>query len=115
VYLLVDGQFPTTTLDDTETTEESLLQAAQRAATAASSKTTPLELYSPSQAPVAVHMTKDKDENDERYFGTKTFFLKLQYDDGSIQGGGESWLDRSEIVALHKDQEDQAKFYQYLL
>ena len=136
MYLLVNGKLPTTTLelkandkDDDQNhakQQESLLGAAQRAVREQTGKDSTLELYCPSQAPVAVYMTKD--DNDSPYFGTKTFFMRLQYDDGTVVGGKTrkvAWLDRSEIVSLYsnnntnkeKDEnpDDEAKFYHYLL
>ncbi len=114
VYLLIDGQLPTTTVTDSE----SLLEAAQRAVKEQGGKN--LELYCPSGAPVAVHMTK-AEEGGDSYFGTKTFFLRLQYDDGILQPPERqsqqfAWLDRSEIVELHQRNDGaQAQFYRYLL
>ena len=113
VYLLINGTLPTTSL----TENESLLEAAQRAVKENGGQR--LELYSPSGAPVAVHLTKG--EPGEPYFGTKTFFLRLQYDDGTVQVKDKNkqqfaWLDRTEILQLHQQKDDdQAKFYRYLL
>ena len=140
--------FPTTTLDDEE--NESLLQAAQRAlqehlaGSSTKKKKTekagdgvsnlPLNLYCPSNMPIAVRLEETKDDNSE-YFGTKTFFMKVQYDDGKItprdvsKGRKFCWLDRQEIAekvaaaaaatenassdAGHAT--DTSKFYQYML
>ena len=117
--------FPTTTLEDEE--NESLLQAAQRAlrehlaGSSSSSSSTkkrktktleggdddvrnlPLDLYCPSNMPIAVRLEENKD-GDSEYFGTKTFYMKVQYDDGKITSRDVSngrkfcWLDRQEIV-----------------
>lgn len=114
VYLLIHGKLPTTFL----TENESLLEAAQRAVKESGGQR--LELYCPSGAPVAVHLTKNQDGS-EPYFGVKTFFLRLQYDDGPVQANDMSkneiaWLDRSEILQLHEQNDDeQAKLYKYLL
>ena len=98
----------------------------------------PLDLYYPSQAPLGVHLqaydnndgTNDDDDDESKavssadgYFGTKTFFLKVQYDDGRVTkddvGGRDfEWLDRGEVVdhlLAHGIRDEDAKFYQYLL
>lgn len=104
----------------------------------------PLDLYYPSQAPLGVHLqpyVDDRNKNDhddddvddksqqvssseEGYFGTKTFFIKVQYDDGMLTkkdiGGGRdfAWLDRAEVVDHFRAggmADNDAKFYQYLL
>jgi tRNA A58 N-methylase Trm61 len=116
VYLLVDNKLPTTTLDNPDS--ETLLDAAKRAIS--ENGGSQLEFYCPSNAPVAVHMTKA--EEGSSFFGTKTFFLRLQYDDGTIQAKDlkkkqTAWLDRSEIIDLFEGLSDgtDAKFYRYLL
>ena len=113
---MVGKQLPTTSLENADS--ETLLEAAKRAIS--ENGGSQLEFYCPSNAPVAVHMTKA--EEGSSFFGTKTFFVRLQYDDGLIQVKDLekkqiAWLDRSEIVRLFEDSSDgaDAKFYQYLL
>ena len=116
VYLCIDGKLPTTYVIE----NESLLEAAQRAVKESAGPQ--LELYCPSGAPVAVHLAKSETPSEEPYFGTKTFFLRLQYDDGTVQAnkdkkrGEFAWLDRTEIVQLYQqNDQEQAKFYRYML
>jgi len=117
VYLMVDGALPTSDLNDADS--ESLVKAAKRVVQENGGDN--LELYCPSAAPVAVHMEKAEDGDSSSYFGTKTFFLRLQYDDGVIQPKDLkkqktfAWLARKEIVELLQLSEEQAKFYRYLL
>ncbi len=132
--MIGDG-FPTTELMiGAEAPDESLLEAALRGLgekISAKGKTTkkkdgeaaklPLDLYCPSQAPIGVKLdVYDSDQQKSTgYFGTKTFFIKVQYDDGKINSSNVdfAWLDRTEVV--NKVQlttgEDEAKFYQYML
>jgi len=116
VFFVVDNKLPTTSLENPDS--ESLLDAAKRAIS--ENGGSQLELYCPSHAPVAVSMTKA--EEGSPYFGTKTFFLRIQYDDGMIQSRDlkkkqMAWLDRSEIMGLFEGSRDDAdaKFYRYLL
>jgi len=131
VYLMINDSFPTTevkplTNEDDEC--ESLLEAAlrglreQTSGGAESKKKIdkfPLDLYCPSQAPLAVRLDAydlEKQEATGRY-GTKTFFMKVQYDDGTLQGDNIAWLDRTEIVErfISSSKDAEAKFYQYVL
>ncbi|KAL3902582.1 MAG: hypothetical protein SGILL_010778, partial [Bacillariaceae sp.] len=130
VYLMVGESFPTTEV--AVDGEESLLEAALRGLgdqisakgskkkTDDTSSNLPLDLYCPSQAPLAVKL--DVYEADEQkasgLFGTKTFFVKVQYDDGTIKGNVDyAWLDRAEIVDRMQGAagEEEAKFYRYML
>ncbi|KAG7341110.1 39S mitochondrial ribosomal protein L46 [Nitzschia inconspicua] len=143
VYLMVDNSFPTTELRGTDNdSDESLLEAALRGLGEKISPANkgsgaggggeggrnvqrnasglPLDLYCPSNAPVAVQLVPYDAEQQKStgYFGTKTFYVKVQYDDGKINTKTVdfAWLDRAEIVdrieaSLGKD---QAKFYQRL-
>jgi hypothetical protein len=133
VYLMIDDSFPITEVGGDGDSDESLLEAALRGlgeqiSTTTSGKkkkdsatsTLPLDLYCPSQAPLAVKL--DVFEPDKQkssgFFGTKTFFLKVQYDDGSIKGNVDfAWLDRDEIVEKVQGLmgEDDAKLYRYML
>jgi hypothetical protein len=99
-----------------EEQQESLFEAAQRALQ--ETLKTKLELYCPSQAPMAVELTTN-DAEDPRYFGTKTFYMRFQYDDGTIAETNTefAWLDRKEIVERVQQHQgdDESKFYRYLL
>lgn len=143
VYLLVDGSFPRTevvvpgqeNVDDIKNESESLLEAALRGlkenispVSAGGNKNKikknngretklPLDLYCPSQAPIAVRLEPyDEGEREKTgRYGTKTFFMKVQYDDGALKENDKfSWLTRSEIVSS-MDGSEEAKFYHYLL
>lgn len=136
--------FPTTVVKD----DESLLEAAQRAlqeqmatakkggkskgddaatTTATTGKPFPLDLYCPSNMPLGVQLEAQNNEetlsSSSDVFGTKTFFIKVQYDDGKLTqkdvGGDKAicWLDRAEIVERMEAAlgEEEGKFYQYLL
>lgn len=118
VFFLVEQQFPRTLLKDVDS--ESLLEAAKRAV--GENGGSQLELYCPSNAPMAVHLVKEQEGSP--HFGTKIFFMRLQYDDGDIQAKDLKekkfeWLDRSEIVDLSSGSDlgdiPDARFYRYLL
>ncbi|CAJ1960406.1 unnamed protein product [Cylindrotheca closterium] len=71
-----------------------------------------LDLYFPSSSPSAV-LVKKEEEGD--YFGTKTFFVRVQHDEGNVAKGlKHGWLDRDEVVGAVEDEED-SMFYRYLL
>jgi large subunit ribosomal protein L46 len=119
IYLLLqqngNWQLPTIQLQN----EETLVDAAKRAMdTMVGSQ---LEFWCPSNAPFAVDMTAGSEGNDSTY-GTKTFFLKVQYDEGDIvkdilAADDFAWLERSEVVDRVRQErdEDAARFYQYML
>lgn len=95
----------------------------------------PIDLYYPSQAPLGVqlkpyasdvgsdHRTSEQEPSDDGIFGTKTFFMKVQYDDGmltkkDVAAHDFAWLDRTEVVDRLRAQgmgDDDEKFYRYLL
>lgn len=125
VYLAVKGSednskwtLPTVDVNDDET----LLEATKRAvANAAGDK---LELYCPSPCPMAVDMKVYSDEDQAKYgtFGTKTFFLRVQYDEGDVSeedndGSDYAWLDREEMTQRVREEqgEDASKLYHYML
>ena len=122
VYLAVkdDGKWalPTATVKP----EETLLDATKRAvADAAGDK---LELYCPSNCPMAVDLTVYSEEDQKKFgtFGVKTFFLRVQYDEGEVDeeendGSDYGWLDRDEITERVREEqgEDASKFYHYML
>mmetsp|Transcript_8139 Transcript_8139/g.16545 ORF Transcript_8139/g.16545 Transcript_8139/m.16545 type:complete len:154 (+) Transcript_8139:266-727(+) len=122
IYLTVQGKdsngawapFPSTYVNE----EETILDAAKRAvAHAVGSK---LLLYCPSNAPMAVDMYAYKEKKD--HFGIKTFFLKVQWDDGDVDARAMKvddfgWLARDEVVERIKEQRGEvpSKLYHYLL
>jgi 8-oxo-dGTP pyrophosphatase MutT (NUDIX family) len=136
VFLMIQNSesnkwyFPTTPVQD----DESLLEAAQRAlkeqatggGISGKKKETDhvFDIYYPSNAPIGVSLDVFHDnDNDGNYFGTKTFFLKVQHDEGDIQSkdilkqgvNDFAWLDRSEIVERAQGDDDLSEFYRYLL
>ena len=131
VYLMVGDSFPTTELklsangDDKYGAEcETLLEAAIRGVTEHTSrgggkKKGPLDLYCPSKSPIGVQLDVHDEEQQKSTgsYGTKTFFMKVQYDDGTLKGKDIAWLDRSEIVERFQadSKDNEAKFFRYLL
>lgn len=128
-------QFPTVTVreDDGET----LLEAAKRAVEETvgtdyqESSSSTLEYWCPSNAPWAVDMVSfaanDQSAEDGRFYGIKTFFVKIQYDEGAVADDAElsrstvvrdfAWLDRGEIVERVKQDKgyELSKLYHYML
>jgi large subunit ribosomal protein L46 len=101
--------FPTTVLED----GESLLEAAQRTIKEQVGKD--LDFYCPSNAPSAVQLFENEDGES---FGTKTFYMHIQHDEGDISKRiKHGWLDRDEIVDRMQQAhgEENSKFFQYLL
>ena len=106
--------FPSTFVGEDET----ILAAAKRATSEAVGGK--LELYCPSNCPLAVDMYAYKEA--KKYFGIKTFFLKMQFDDGDVdtkqmKAEDYGWLARDEVVDRIKEQRGdvQSKLYHYLL
>jgi len=101
-------EFPTVELQDGET----LLNGAERIAASVLGKDT--SLFSISNCPVGVTLQTSNDK--EKFFGTKTFFMKLQlqYQNGTVvspemkDNHSYGWLDRSE---LSEDYEEKNKSY----
>ena len=126
---MIDGSFPTTevkvsTSDDNKygTDCETLLEAAVRGvdeSTSRGKKKGPLDLYCPSQAPIGVQLDvyNEAQQKSTGSYGAKTFFVKVQYDDGMLKGDDIAWLDRSEIAERFQadSKDDEAKFFRYLL
>lgn len=131
VYLAVQDEpnglwrLPTVSLRDDD--DETLLQAAQRAVAEAVGPA--VEHWTVSNAPLSVQMVafgendRTNDPSLQGLYGTKTFFLKLYYDEGEAStaaGRGlhdYAWLDRDEIVDRVKEQQgdEAATYYRYLL
>lgn len=123
IYLAVkeqsDGlwQLPTVDLKDGET----LLDAAKRAVPEKVGGN--VEFWSVSNAPLSVQLDAfPEDQRSDGYYGTKTFFMKLYYDEGLVSESEMTvsdfaWLDRGEISSRIGDQhgDEAAKFYHYLL
>jgi len=133
VYLMIGNSFPTTEIklalneDDKYSDEcETLLEAALRGLKEQTSSGAgkkkgelPLDLYCASNAPLGVQLDVYDAERQKStgFFGTKTFFMKVQYDEGTLKGDSIAWLDRSEIADHFRSasKDDEAKFYRYLL
>lgn len=121
---MVGDSFPTTKLklgeDDQYGDEcETLLDAALRGLREKTSKKDQLELYCASKTPIGVRLDVYDEEQQKSTgcFGTKTFFVKVQYDEGTLNGKDIAWLDRSEVVERFRaaSNDDEANFLNYLL
>jgi large subunit ribosomal protein L46 len=111
-------QFPTVDVKENET----LLSAAQRAIP--EQLGSDIEFWCPSNCPWSVHLTPYTDEERKvaNLYGIKTFFMKLQYDEGDVSTKEMTikdfaWLDRQEMAdRVNKQQGDHmSKFYYYML
>ncbi|GAX23727.1 hypothetical protein FisN_12Hh304 [Fistulifera solaris] len=120
IYLTVQEdsiwKFPTVALKD----DEMLLDAAKRAIPEAVGEE--LEFWCPSNCPVAVEMMafSAEQQQKEQQYGNKTFFIKVQYDEGIVKLGTQkvtdfAWLNRSEIIERVEKQNGDGAFYKYLL
>jgi hypothetical protein len=133
---MIGNSFPTTEVaTNGGDTEESLLETALRGlgeqistkngqskkGEGSNTSKLPLDLYCPSNAPIAVRMEPyDADQQKSTgFYGIKTFFVKVQYDDGKITNKDVefAWLDRSEVVDRMEGTlgQEEAKFYKYML
>ena len=127
---MIGDSFPTTELKlsmndegkygtDCETLLEAAIRGVKEHTPGGGKKKGPLDLYYPSQAPIGVQLDVHDDDQQKSTgsYGIKTFFMKVQYDDGVLKGGDISWLDRSEIVERFtaEAKNDEAKFFRYLL
>lgn len=133
LYLLVDGSFPTTELklsaiedEKYSNNSETLLEAALRGLKENTSEYSgkknselSLELYCPSQAPIGVQLEVHNEDKQKStgFYGYKTFFMKVQYDDGMLHGNNIAWLARLEIVERFQSEsrDDKSNFFRYLL
>ena len=116
-------QFPTVDVNDNET----LLDAAKRAVP--EQVGTDIEFWCPSNCPWSVHLTPytEEEQKQQNWYGSKTFFMKVQYDEGDVVLDTKqsktsvvhdfAWLDRQEMVDRVKEQqgEHMSKFYYYML
>lgn len=115
IYLILPKEtfyFPTTTVKEDET----ILQAAQRVISEKVGND--LELYCPSNCPMAVDMKLNSDQ--EEFWGEKIFFMRVQRDRGDVlnlEKDEYAWLDREEVVDKVKNERGEytSKFYHYLL
>jgi large subunit ribosomal protein L46 len=82
-----------------------------------------MDLYCASNAPVAVNFKVfTEEERKDGFFGVKTFFMRVQHDEGNVskkdmQVKDFAWLDRSEVVARVQEEQGlrQSKLYRYML
>ena len=124
VFLAVQGKsdsdwaLPTVQLKEDET----LLEAAKRAISEQAGGRN-IDLYCPSNCPVAVDLKVfPEEEREDGFVGVKTFFMRVQHDEGNISTtdmkvNDFAWLDRGEIVERITESQgkSQSKFYSYLL
>lgn len=130
VYLMIGDCFPTTEVklstdedkkydNDCETLLEAALRGLKEHTGGKKKDKLAIDLYSPSQAPIGVQLDVHSEEQQKSTgtYGTKTFFMKVQYDDGTLSGDDIAWLDRSEIVERFQSssKDDDANFFRYLL
>jgi ADP-ribose pyrophosphatase YjhB (NUDIX family) len=117
IYLALqeDGKWQMPTVELAE--DETLVDAAKRALeTKVGSQ---VEFWCPSNAPFAIDL---KAQQDGQVYGTKTFFVKVQYDEGDVSkttlaADDFAWLDRTEFAdRVREDQGDTvAQLYRYML
>jgi large subunit ribosomal protein L46 len=82
-----------------------------------------VEFWCPSNCPCAVDMQAfPEDQRKDGFYGTKTFFMKVQYDEGAVSEQSMTvddfaWLDRTEMEERGKAQQgdEMSKFYRYML
>ncbi len=126
IYLTVQEQnnglwqFPTVDVKG----EETLLDAAKRAIP--EQVGTDIEFWCPSNCPWSVHLSPytEDERKQHQLYGTKTFFMKVQHDEGTVELDPTlknvhdfAWLDCQEIVDRVKKQQGDhmSKFYFYML
>jgi large subunit ribosomal protein L46 len=112
-------QLPTTDVKEDET----LLDAVRR--TIPAQVGPDIEFWCPSNAPWTVQLTPytEEERKDLGLYGCKTFFMKVQLDEGSSVSTKHmtvkdfAWLDRGEMVDRVREQqgEEMSKFYYYML
>mmetsp|Transcript_44931 Transcript_44931/g.66099 ORF Transcript_44931/g.66099 Transcript_44931/m.66099 type:complete len:348 (+) Transcript_44931:112-1155(+) len=104
--------------------DETLLSAVKRAVSESAGNE--LELYCPSNCPMAVNMIAYSDEEkasseNEGFYGEQMFFFRVQRDEGDVGPDSNvddyAWLARDEMVARVQEEqgEQAAKFHHYLL
>jgi large subunit ribosomal protein L46 len=111
-------KFPTVDLKGDET----LLAAAQRAVPEKLGKD--IDFWCPSNCPWTVLLTPFSEEERKTLglYGSKTFFMKVQLDEGSVSTTDMTvkdfaWLDRGEMAERAREQQGDhmSKFYHYML
>jgi len=133
VYLMTYDCFPTTDVKvlkneenkfgiDSETLLEAALRGLQEHIHRVGIKNNdkiPIGFYCLSEAPIGVQLNVNDDEQQKSTgcYGTKTFYMKIQYDGGTLDGDDIAWLDRLEIVKRFQSnsKDDEASFFRYLL
>jgi 8-oxo-dGTP pyrophosphatase MutT (NUDIX family) len=104
--------FPTSYLDDGETLQAAALRLAEERLGQS------CQVLALSNCPIAVELHVDKKEGT---YGTKTFFMRLQYYKGDVQPVTNvaefGWLSRTELSKKAKADEgvNAAKFFHYML
>lgn len=147
VYLMTQNtnnniwEFPTVSLQDNGD-NETLLDASKRTMKEYFNNNDNLEYWCPSNCPVSVHMDAFSENDKElypNYYGTKTFYMKLQYDDGQVDNNtcnkilmnDYGWFDKEECLERIQQNQQQVNddkqkdeisqkdctlsFYKYLL
>jgi ADP-ribose pyrophosphatase YjhB (NUDIX family) len=105
-------KFPTVLVDDGETFKDAAMRLAKK------KLGEEVELLAISNCPVAVDLQVG---DDGAFYGTKTFFMKLQYFRGDVKPATDAekygWLDRDELVSSAEIGEgpNAGKFYRYML
>jgi len=104
---------------------ETLVDGAKRAVEKVSSRSNDLVIRCFGNAPMGVSLkANDKGSDTDGIFGTKTFFMKVQYESGNVYEnelnkvmGDWGWLDRREIAERIKQEkgENIGLFYHHLL
>jgi large subunit ribosomal protein L46 len=96
--------------------EETLREAAERVTKEKLGED--MEFVALSNCPIAVDLKVDKNDT---YYGTKTFYMKIQYTKGTpqrLKGAMDyGWLDRTELSekAMMTGGESARKFFHYML
>jgi hypothetical protein len=79
-------------------------------------------VWCPSDAPYAVDMVAfPEDQRKDGFYGTKTFFIKVQYDCGDVSETTMAvkdfaWMDGEMTERVQQERGDyESKFYQYML
>ena len=84
-----------------------------------------LELFCPSNCPMGVktieYTEEERKANGDAFFGEKTFYMRIQYDDGDVKESSIGkmndwgWLTRDEMVDKVSGNDDAVTFYKYML
>mmetsp|Transcript_17523 Transcript_17523/g.26514 ORF Transcript_17523/g.26514 Transcript_17523/m.26514 type:complete len:347 (-) Transcript_17523:120-1160(-) len=103
--------------------KETFLEGAKRATQMVAGES--LELFCPSNCPMGVsaveYTEEERKANGDSFFGEKTFYMRIQYDDGDVEESSAGkmndwgWLTRDEMVDKVSGNDDAATFYKYML